>query len=57
MDSHKGERIGVGEKLKSYDVMALFISVPVDHALVMISEYLEKDSALKERIYHSKHWM
>ena len=38
-----------GECLSSYDVTALFISVPVHPALGIIKDLLEKDSTLKER--------
>ena len=38
-----------GECLSSYDVSALFISVPVDPALNIIKDLLEKDHTLKER--------
>ena len=38
-----------GECLSSYDVSALFISVPVDPALNTIKDLLEKDQTLKER--------
>ena len=38
-----------GECLSSYDVSALFISVPVDPALNIIKDLLEKDDTLKER--------
>ena len=37
------------ECLRSYDVTALFISVPVDPALGIIKDLLEKDPTLKER--------
>ena len=38
-----------GECLTSYDVTALFTSVPVDPLLSIIKDLLEKDSILKER--------
>ena len=38
-----------GECLSSYDVSALFTSVPVDPALNIIKNLLEKDHTLKER--------
>ena len=38
-----------GECLSSYDVSALFIPVPVDPALNLIKDLLEKDHTLKER--------
>ena len=38
-----------GECLSSYDVSALFTSVPIDPALTFIKDLLEKDMTLKER--------
>ena len=38
-----------GECLSSYDVSVLFTSVPVDPALNIIKDLLEKDHTLKER--------
>ena len=38
-----------GEYLSSYDVSALFTSVPVDPALNTIRDLLDKDHTLKER--------
>ena len=38
-----------GECLSSYDVSALFISVPIDPALNIIKDLLDKDNTLKER--------
>ena len=39
-----------GECLSSYDVSALFTSVPIDPALNIIKDLLDKDTTLKERI-------
>ena len=41
--------LGPGECLSSYEVSALFTSVPVDPALNIIKDLLEKDYTLKER--------
>ena len=38
-----------GECLSSYDVYALFTSVPIDSTLYIIKDLLEKDNTLKER--------
>ena len=38
-----------GECLSSYDVSALFTSVPIDPVLTIIKDLLEKDPTLKER--------
>ena len=38
-----------GECLSSYDVSALFTSVPIDPALQIIKDLLEKDPTLKDR--------
>ena len=38
-----------GECLSSYDVSALFTSVPIDPSLNIIKDLLEKDHTLKER--------
>ena len=38
-----------GESISSYDVTALFTSVPVDQVLRVIKDLLDKDSTLKER--------
>ena len=41
--------LALGECLRSYDVSALFSSVPVDPALNIIRDLMEKDHTLKER--------
>ena len=48
-ESIKGERVEDDEELRSYDVTALFTSVPIDKALKVIQSRLEKDSSLKDR--------
>ena len=40
-----------GECLSSYDVSALFTSVPIDPALKVIKDLLEKDPTLKDRTF------
>ena len=45
----KNETLLPGECLNSDDVSALFTSVPVDPALDIIKDLLEKDPTLKER--------
>ena len=45
----KDMRVGPDEELRSYDVSALFTSVPVDRALTYIKERLENDDTLKDR--------
>ena len=42
-------KLEAGECLSSYDVSALFTSVPIDPALNIIKDLLEKDNTLKER--------
>ena len=37
------------EELRSYDVTALFTSVPVDKALKIVQARLEQDKTLKDR--------
>ena len=49
MEQVKQIKLEPGECLSSYDVSALFISVPIDPALKIIKDLLEKDHTLKER--------
>ena len=42
-------KLEAGECLSSYDVSALFTSVPIDPALNVIKDLLVKDNTLKER--------
>ena len=49
MEQAKQIKLEPGECLSSYDVSALFTSVPIDPALNIIKDLLEKDSTLKER--------
>ena len=41
-----------GECLSAYDVSVLFTSVPVDPAIGVIKDLLEKDPTLKDRTLH-----
>ena len=45
----KGLTLQLGECLSSYDVTSLFISVPIDPALNIIKDLLEKDEQLNDR--------
>ena len=45
----KGLTLQLGECLTSYDVTSLFTSVPIDPALNIIKDLLEKDEKLKDR--------
>ena len=49
MEQVKHITLAPGECLSSYDVSALFTSVPVDPALNIIRDLLEKDHTLKDR--------
>ena len=49
VDQVKHIKLEPGACLSSYDVSALFTSVPIDHALNIIKDLLDKDNALKER--------
>ena len=44
-----GRVLGNKQCLSSYDVSALFTSVPIDPALNIINDLLDKDTTLKER--------
>ena len=45
----KNLKVGPDEELRSYDVSALFTSVPVDKAMDIISRKLEEDESLSNR--------
>ena len=49
MEQVKHITLAPGECLSSYNVSALLTSVPVDPALNIINDLLEKDHTLKER--------
>ena len=49
MEQVKHITLAPGECLSSYDVSALFTSVPVDPALRVIKDLLEKDPTLRDR--------
>ena len=49
MKDVKEIKLDPDEELRSYDVSALFKSVPIDKPLVVITEKLEKDDTLCER--------
>ena len=49
VEQAKQIKLKPGECLSSYDVSALFTSVPIDPALNIIKDLLDKDTTLKER--------
>ena len=49
VEQAKQFKLEPGECLSSYDVCALFTSVPIDPALKIIKDLLDKDNTLKER--------
>ena len=49
VEQAKQIKLELGKCLSSYDVSALFTSVPVDPALNIIKDLLEQDTTLKER--------
>ena len=49
VEQAKQIKLEPGECLSSYDVSALFTSVPIDPALNIIKDLLDKDTILKER--------
>ena len=48
----KGLAVQLGECLTSYDVTSLFTSVPIDPALNIIKDLLEKDEKLMTEQYY-----
>ncbi|XP_072050079.1 uncharacterized protein [Amphiura filiformis] len=50
----KNETVEEDEELRSYDVTALFTSVPVDKALRIIQARLEQDNTLSDRTHVTK---
>ena len=48
VEQAKQFKLEPGECLSSYDVSALFTSVPIDPALKVIKDLLDKDTTLKE---------
>ena len=51
VEQAKHFKLEPGEWLSSYDVSALFTSVPIDPALKIIKDLLDKDTTLKERTF------
>ena len=49
VEQAKQIKLEYGECLSSYDVSALFISIPIDSSLNIIKDLLEKDTTLKEK--------
>ena len=49
VEQAKQFKLEPGECLSSYNVSALFTSVPIDPALKVIKDLLDKDTTLKER--------
>ena len=49
VEQAKRFKLEPGECLSSYDVSALFTTVPIDPALNIIKDLLDKDTTLKER--------
>ena len=49
MEQTRHIKLEPGECLSSYDVSALFASVPIDPALNIIMDLLDNDTTLKER--------
>ena len=55
VEQTKQIKLEPGECLSSYDVSALFTSVPIEPALNIIKDLLDKDTTLKERTLMEPH--
>ena len=49
MEHLKGIQLGPDEVMVSYDVRALFTSVPIQPALDVIEKFLKEDTSLQSR--------
>ena len=57
IDNIKGIHLGEDQCMMSYDVKALFTSVPTTKAIIIIKQLLEEDQELQQKnlIIHRKH--